>query len=273
MRVDGRASRRARISSSGHATSRRRPRRSSSFGHRPFCFTARRRDGECAPRVGARIRSHGTTDSHLAAAGAPASERGRRERAPDWFVKLVQPDIETHSLNIVEGGQHLATVLITGRSRRRDRRSLGASAGHGASMARRHRPHDHRPLFHPGPHSRSAGQARKRHARTGGRPLRLPPSSLRASASSPPSPAISTRLPPRSTRPTPKTAASIASSSPFRRMSGARSRATCTTSSAPACSASWPAPRRSSVTPSICRRPTRRRSSPACRKSCRSPII
>ena len=37
-----------------------------------------------------------------------------RERAPDWFVRLVQPDIETHSLNIVEGGQHVATVLITG---------------------------------------------------------------------------------------------------------------------------------------------------------------
>ncbi len=37
-----------------------------------------------------------------------------RERAPDWFVRLVQPDIETHSLNIVEGGQHFATVLITG---------------------------------------------------------------------------------------------------------------------------------------------------------------
>jgi two-component system sensor histidine kinase UhpB len=37
-----------------------------------------------------------------------------RERAPDWFVRLVQPDIETHSLNVVEGGQHLATVLITG---------------------------------------------------------------------------------------------------------------------------------------------------------------
>lgn len=37
-----------------------------------------------------------------------------RERAPDWFVRLVQPDVETHSLNIVEGGQHLATVLITG---------------------------------------------------------------------------------------------------------------------------------------------------------------
>jgi two-component system sensor histidine kinase UhpB len=43
----------------------------------------------------------------------PASGEAR-ERAPDWFVRLVQPDIETHSLNIVEGGQHVATVLITG---------------------------------------------------------------------------------------------------------------------------------------------------------------
>jgi two-component system sensor histidine kinase UhpB len=42
------------------------------------------------------------------------SHEATRERAPDWFVKLVQPDIETHSVNIVEGGQHLATVLITG---------------------------------------------------------------------------------------------------------------------------------------------------------------
>lgn len=44
----------------------------------------------------------------------PASAEATRERAPGWFVRLVQPDIETHSLDIVAGGQHLATVLITG---------------------------------------------------------------------------------------------------------------------------------------------------------------
>ena len=95
----------------------------------------------------------------------------------------------------------------------------GASAGHGPSMARRHGSpiglYFILGLSIPWPSSQAACEI-------GGMATTASAYSLRAFAP-PPSLAISTRLPPRSTRPTQKTAASIANSSPFRKMSGARS--------------------------------------------------